>query len=241
MNLKLEQIGCDPNFYPRVNGDADWLTVHRYTDALKANARFNFPAVVVVRATGFPKGFDCPYLLLDGRHRCRAYVAAGREVIPVIVETLPRSKWFARSVELNAAHGRTLDTGDKAWIAERLNEDGWSDEDVGKLLFMSADSIQKIKAGRVVKLTAAARKIIPEGRGNRTMKSGGVGFLKAPLVGANGRMSIVALQSQSRVSSHDVESVLESMIAVLRSGVVEMANPDIAVKVSMIRELMEKL
>lgn len=235
MKLKLEEIGCDPKYYPRVNGHEDWLTAYRYKEALIADPSHEFPPVVVVRATGF----EFPYVLLDGKHRTKAYASADRESIPASVERLPRSKWFARSVELNATHGRGLDTGDKAWIAERLNEEGYSDSDVAKLLHMPLESLEKIKATRIVKLTGAAKKVLAEGRGNRTLDRGHVGFLKGPLCAANGTtLAMEALAHQGHVSAHDVSDILDSFIAVLRSGVLDMTNLDIAVKMSAIRELL---
>lgn len=239
MKLQLSQIGVIPKYYPRVNGQADWLTVHRYTDALRANSKFDFPPVVVVKVVGLAD-FEYRYLLIDGAHRVRAYIAAGRDEIPVIVENIPRSTWFARSVELNSTHGRGLDTGDKAWIAERLTEEGYSEKQIAKLLFMTVESLQKIRITRVVKIHAAERKLIPEGRGNRKMERGAIGFLKAPLVNSTGSRPqlIAAIQSQGAVSSHDVADVLDSFIAVLRSGVVDMANTEVAAKISIIRELL---
>src|SRR5690348_1563432 len=96
--INVEEIDYRPEFYPRANGDSEWITVHRYADALAADPSKEFPPITVVRATGF----EFKYLIIDGLHRLRAYFQAKRPQIPANVERLPRSKWFARSVELNA-------------------------------------------------------------------------------------------------------------------------------------------
>jgi len=238
MRLKLEDVGYDPAFYPRVNGQPDWLTILRYTEALVADPRHDFPEVNVVRA----QGFDTPYLLIDGVHRSRSYHNAKRETIPAIVEKIPQSKWFSRSVELNCRHGRSLDTGDKAYIATKLESDGWSIDEVAKLLCMKVESLEKIKASRIVKLSAKAQKIIPAGRGNRQVNGGSYGFLKAPMAGAQGMASsVVALQTQGSVASHDVLGILDSMIAVLRAGVLDMSNEEVSVRVSAVKELLDEM
>lgn len=231
--IPVDQIGCDPKYYPRVNGREDWLTVHRYVEALKVGDVF--PPIVVFPVTGK----DYRYQLADGKHRLRSHMRHGRDKIEAIIEKIPQSKWFARSVELNSIHGRGLDTGDKAWIAERLNEDGYSDTEVAKILHMPLGSLEKIRSSRVVKLTGAACKIIPQGRSHRSLNRGEIGFLKAPFISATGTKQIMeALEFQNNVSSHDVREILDSFIAVLRSGVIDLSDPDIAAKMSIIRELL---
>src|SRR5262245_47563150 len=133
--VSLDDIGYEAHYYPRSNGREDWFTVHRYTDALQSDPEKQFPPLVVVKATAKPYR----YLILDGLHRLRAYHRAGREQVPIITETLPESKWFARSVELNAAHGRCFDVGDKAFIATRLEKDGYPLDQIASLLQMTAD------------------------------------------------------------------------------------------------------
>lgn len=233
MTIPVDQIGYDVKFYPRVNGREDWYTVHQYKDALLADPRKDFPPVVVVKATGK----EYAYALLDGVHRTRAYHHAGREAIPAVIERLPESKWFARSVELNTIHGRRLDVGDKAWIAVRLEEDGFSIKEVADLLQMRVESLEKIKAMHVVKLTAKGTKNIPEGRGNRTAGKRHFGFLKAPFTDHAGMASAEsALAVQSPVCSMSALNILDSAIAVLEAGV-DLADADIAERVATIRKL----
>ncbi len=237
--ILLSEIGYDPKFYPRVNGDSDWLTVHRYSDALTADEKYDFDPVVVVKTVGR----NWPYLLIDGRHRCKSYTQAGREDIPAIVERLPESRWFARSVELNAKHGRPLDSGDKAWIAKRLEADGYSEEDVAKLLCMRVESLQKIKVEHVVKITSKEGKLRPIGRSHREIETGGktldYGFLKAPFKEMAGTASAEsALAVQAPLSSSGVVNVLDSAIAVIECGVDE-SDPDVGSRMARLRALLQ--
>lgn len=243
--IRIDQIGYDPDYYPRANGREDWYTVNVYKSALLANPSLafgwtpehpdrGFPPVVVVRATAR----EWLYLLLDGLHRLRTYHAAGYEDIPATVERLPESRWLARSVELNVAGKRGLDVGDKAFIARKLEAAGWAVGDVAALLQMQVETLEKIKASRVVKLTAgAARKIVP-GRSNREIDGKHYGFLKAPFVPLAGTANVQeALEAQGPVAARDAAHVLDSAIAVLACGV-DMADEEIARRVERLRELL---
>lgn len=237
MLLDVNKIGYDPRYYPRVNGSPDWMTVLRYTEALEFGGD-PFPPIIVVRATGK----NPPYLLIDGLHRLRAYVKAQREGIPVTVERIPQSKWLPRSVELNSVHGRPLDTGDKAWIATRLEEDGWKRTDIAGLLKMKVDSLERIVSSRCVRISDKMAEKLPEGRSNRKVNGNHVGFLKKPLIGASGSRAVYeALESQHSVTSHDVLAILDSMISVLRSGVVSMADEETVARVKTIKKLLRSL
>lgn len=236
--LAIDQIEYDKKYYPRAGGVPDWFTIMRYTEALSLDERHEFPPIVVVRATGN----KVMYFLIDGLHRLRSYLKAGREKIPAVIERIPQSKWLARSVELNVTHGRALDTGDKAWIATRLKEHGWEIDSIAGLLKMKVDSLERIVASRCVKLTAALAKSLPEGRSNRAADQGNYGFLKAPLVRASGSKAIAAaLQTQHSVTSHDISAVLDSVIAVLESKVVDLSDEMIALRVERIRTLLSNL
>ena len=245
--IELSQISYDPKFYPRVNGHPDWMTVLRYSDTLQADPGMEFDPITVVKSMVKKNPFNkddakVPFCLLDGLHRTRSYIKAGREEIPAVIERLPQSKWMERSVELNSTHGRALDNGDKSWIGVRLKEEGWKVEDVAKLLHMKTDSLEKMMAERCVKITAKMAETLPEGRSNRQVNGDRIGFLKAPLIKANGKANVeAALESQHSVSSHDVASILDSMISILKSGVVNMAEENIAAQVGVIKKLLRKL
>ena len=233
--LKLTEIGYDPKFYPRANGVENWLTVHQYTEAL-TDPKYEFPPIVVVRS---PRA-EFKFMVIDGLHRIRTYARVKRLTIPAIIERVPESKWFARSVELNSTHGRSFDVGDKAFIGIRLESDGWSDGRVAKLLHMKLESLQKIKVNYAVKLTQSAAKKIKVGRGNRKVNGDNYGILKAPFTDLAGTASATkALAVQSPVSLRSVTAVLDSAIAVLQSGIVDPSDEEVASRLLALKGLIE--
>lgn len=236
--IELDKIDYDTKYYPRVNGQADWMTIHRYTDTLLADKKYDLDPITLVKATGR----DRPFLLIDGLHRIGAYTRAGRIRIPAIIERIPQSKWMARSVELNVRHGRPLESGDKAWICKRLEEEGWEKEAVASLLKMRVESLDKIVVTHCAKLTIKSAELIKPGRSNRQIGNEHFGFLKAAVTDANGtRHQQEALTSQYALSSRTVINVLDSVIAILKAGCVHMSDEEVASRVLAIKELMAKL
>lgn len=235
ISIPVEEVGYDPKYYPRVNGTPDWVTVHRYVEALELSEP---PPIVVVAATGY----EFKYLLLDGLHRLRTFAKVGREEINAVVERIPKSRWLARSIELNIGHGRPMDSGDKAWVATRLDEEGWSRDKIASLLRMKVESLDRIVSTRCVRISAKAQKRIPEGRSNRKVNGNHYGFLKAALAETNGTArATTALLTQHSVTSHNVLGVLDSVISVLESGVVDTKSEDVAARVLRIKELIAAL
>lgn len=241
--IPLDKIGYDPEYYPRVNGREDWLTVHRYKEALKshpwkADARkeYAFPPVVVVKTTGY----DFPYLLLDGLHRVRAFGVCGIDKIWAAVESLPKSKWLARSVELNIDGKRPLESGDKRWIATKLTAEGWKSGDIAQLLCMEQGSFDKLVASNIQKLTQASAKSIAFGRSNRQIDGEHIGFLKAPFKGLTGTGNAQrALKSQHSVSSREATQIIESFIALMEAKAIDTTDERIVDLLLRVKELLE--
>lgn len=232
--ILVSEIGYEPKYYPRVNGREDWLTVHRYRDTLAADPAKEFPPVHVVKVEG--KKFQ--FGLLDGVHRTKAYHLAGRERIPAEIERLPISKWFARSVELNATHGRQFDTGDKAWVAVRLEEDGFTIGQAAALLQMRVESLEKIKVEHMVKIKANVAKNIPTGRSHRETGNRHYGFLKSAFKDhAQLGSATAVLEAQAPVNSRNVLNILDSFIAVLEAGL-DSAESEVAERLAVIRKLL---
>jgi hypothetical protein len=228
--LSIADIGYDQKYYPRVNGKEDWLTVHRYAEVLrvhpeKADARKkgSFPAVVVVRS----HVKDWKWILLDGLHRLRAFYRASLEEIWASVEDVPRSKWLALSVELNIDSKRGLDTGDKRWVAMRLEEEGWKPERIACLLNMTQASFEKIRGTNIHQLKPSEVEKIQNGRGNRQIGEDRYGFLKAPFGDATDTASAVAvLQHQGSVTAHDAAQIVHSFVALLESKCYDLTDED---------------
>lgn len=245
VQLLLDQIGYDPEYYPRVNGKEDWLTVHRYKEVLKSNpwkADANrdgaFPPIIVVQTTGY----DWKYLVLDGLHRVKSFGAAGLEKIPAIVEVLPKSKWLERSVELNIDSKRPLDSGDKRWIATKLMADGWKPGQVASLLCMERASFDKLVATNIQKLTQASAKSILPGRSNRTIGKEHVGFLKAPFSDATGTSNAQkALRVQAAVSCRESVQIIESFVALLEAKSIDLTDERTTDLLIRVRDLLEQI
>ena len=238
--IRLSQVKIDAKYYPRVNGKADWITVLRYKEALEVDPsladpkgnRDAFPPIIVVAIPG--GGF----VLLDGLHRIRAFAAAGQTAIYAEVEKLPKSKWLARSVELNAKNARPFDSGDKIWIHKRLASEGYKIKDIASLLGMKIDSLERITIGRCQKLTAKQAKGLPEGRANRKVNGNHYGFLKAPVAdAANTDRAVSALLGQHSISSRTVRQVLDAALAVFENGVIDMTDEQVSEKVARLAEL----
>lgn len=251
--IKLSKIGYDPKYYPRVNGKEDWMTVLQYMEAVKSDPRLAdpkthppdatgrtfgaFPPIVVVAVPGKPGWF----MLLDGLHRLKAFTAAGLEHTYAEVEQLPKSKWFVRSVELNTRAARGFDSGDKAFIAQRLKAEGWKLDKVAELLKMQITSLEKLVITRCQKLNVTDAKKMPLGRGNRKINGASYGFLKAPFQElANTTRGNAALRRQQRVSSQTVLQVLDAAIAVFESGVVDLSDANVAERAVQLRDLVSR-
>lgn len=243
--LPLDQIGFDPEYYPRVNGKADWLNINKYKEALKTHpekADYRregaFPPIVVVKATGY----DWQYLTLDGVHRQSAFAAAGLDKIAAVVEHIPQSKWLARSAELNVDGKMPLGSGDKRWVASKLLDQGFEKEKISELLCMEPASFERLMATNIEKLTAASSKSIPVGRANRQVGKNHIGFLKAPFTSISGTANAQrALASQQSVSAMESAQIIESFIALLESRAMDTHDEHVVERLRKAGELLDKL
>jgi hypothetical protein len=245
--IKLEDIGYDPDYYPRVNGEEDWQTVYKYKEVLladpskadsskRATKKWHpFPPIVVVKVHGKPY----KYLLLDGLHRVKAFAAADFEDIFAIVEKIPESKWLERSTELNVEESRGLGPGDKAFVAMRLEVQGWKIDKVAKLLQMSKESLERIKIERchLLKITEAKR--IKMGRGNREIGNKRYGFVKSPYRAVTGTSRAgKVLETQGPCSSRNVLSILDSFLVLLDNKLIDLTDEEVVERMVRIKELM---
>jgi hypothetical protein len=244
--VKIESVGYDPKYYPRVNKREDWKTVYRYSEAVNTNKRLAdssakqtknfrpFPPVVVVRAKGYPFKF----LLIDGLHRTKAFHKAGLEEIWAEIETIPQSKWLARSVELNVPSHRGLDTGDKAWIAQRLKAEGWEIEKVASLLQMKVTSLEKMVVTRCHKLYVNDAKKIPEGRGNRKINGDHYGFVKQPFQGfTDTDKAPEVLRRQAKCPATEVIALLDTFLTLLETDGFDRTDDEVESRMAKIEEI----
>ncbi len=243
LKLKVDAIDYDPQYYPRVTGKSDWFTVNVYKDALlanpckadpKQNPDVAFPPVVVVQKPGGRR-----YMLIDGLHRLEAFSAAKHDCIYAEVERLPQSKWLARSVELNVCGHRNLEVSDKAWVAVRLESEGWGIKKVAGLLHMQVESLEKIKVERTRLLSAKAAKRIPPGRGNRKVNGGNVGFLKSPFCSVASSSNVIeALSSQGPCSNRTALAAVDTVISVIRSNAMDLTDVEVMEGFVTLRDLL---
>ena len=240
--LKVEgQVGFDEKFYHRVELEPkDWQHIYQASDALKADPNFNLDPIIVVRWTGGEQS----HMLLDGLYRLRIYHAAGRDRIPATVLTgLPRSQWFAHGVEMQMRYQfhKNLTAGDKAFIALKLTkEQGWSLAKAAQLLRATQPAVQRMLAGKAIPLTASQAIPLRVGYSKRTIGTQDFGFLKGPVRGANGTKAhaLAALAAQDSVAAMDPIQILDSFIALLKSGCVDMTDQDVAQRVLEIKQLL---
>lgn len=107
-SVTLDQIVFDDSIYPR----AKWsqATVDRYADALQGDA--HFPPIILEAGT---------HRLLDGKHRCEAYRAAGRKFVAVDFHEIPEgipAKLYA--AKLSSTHGDPIKADEKRQVAREI-------------------------------------------------------------------------------------------------------------------------
>lgn len=241
--LKVEgDVGFDAKYYHRLNPDADdWPQIHERVDALKADPEFDMAPITVVR---WSRG-KLPFMLIDGLYRLRAYHAAGRTRIPAtVVSGVPQSQWFQRGVEIQMKYQflKRLDPQDKAYIATKLQaEYGWTIAQAAALLRVTPGAMQKMVAKRAVPLTAGQAVPLVAKGSHEVRRLGGqdFGFLKAPFTESNGSPAVVnALAEQAPVAATGPLQVLDSFLALLRSGCLDMADQAVKDRVSEIKRLL---
>lgn len=243
--LSIDQIGYDPHYYPRVCAKEDWHWVNVIRDAILANPALldlanpnHLDPIHVVPDKR--KGWQ--YLIIDGLHRSKATRAAGYDKIPAIIERIPKSKWLARSAELNARGQRPLEPSDKAWVYERLSSDGYEPKTIAELLGMQVKSLEKIVSERVQRITVKEAELIPVGRGNRRINGKHRGFVKSPLKGLVGTAAGTnALRRQGPLNAKTAVNVLDSTIALLETGALDLKDEEIVARLATLKRLLRPL
>jgi hypothetical protein len=238
--IPLDDIGFEAAYYPRVNADANWFTVNQYWDAYQQGA--NFPPIALVRVTKRPY----PFLSLDGRHRYLIHRKAKQTKIAAEILKLPEKQWFAKSVELNARHGRQLDPGDKAWIGYRLKQQGYSLKRISKILCMDPVTLERLILTRVVEGLAEMKpkKGEPpkkESRSYRRVNGKFIGVLKKALDCCAGSASAkLALQKGGPLTQRDNLQIMDAFLAVLECKTIDLADAEQAARFEKIKAMVRK-
>ena len=147
MRLSIEQIIVDPALYPRERVYA--ANVMALVHAIEAGE--TLPPIVVGKR-------DKAFVLLDGAHRLEAYRVLVRKDVAVIVSGVPPKEFFAEAVRLNAAHGLRLTEAEKISAADRLQDMGYRDAAISRIVMMPVDPIRKGLEGRATRPAVTRQK-----------------------------------------------------------------------------------
>ncbi len=201
--VKLEDVHIDPEIYPRLLGVADWPTVIKYTAAMRNGDIF--PPIHVIKD---PKG---GWISLDGWHRVRAALGAGKEEFNAIVYTdLPRKKWRFIAAGLNSKHGRILSVQERRMLVFRLKQDGIPMKEIGKVVAASIDDMKTWLA--MISRDKDSNPIAP----------------KSAVIPAMGTINEkAALANSGPIANANVRRTLDEMIGLLRGHLVDPTDPAI--------------
>lgn len=133
--VALQEITCDPDLQPRVEGiDAD------HVQELEGIAETWPPLKVVKRGER--------YVLVDGFHRFAAAQNLGLGAVPVdLLEAPPDGDLASLAFALNAAHGKPLTLSDRRAFASRLLREhpDLSDREIGRRAGLVQPTIAKVR------------------------------------------------------------------------------------------------
>lgn len=129
--LALGKIVIDPTLYPR-NGVSDF-NVARLIHAIDSGAKL--PPIIVESQT---------HRLVDGRHRCEAYIRKGLKTIEATEKVYKNeATLYADAVRLNVVHGEPLDLYSIRSAIIRLTTYGYSKEEISEVVRLPVEQITK--------------------------------------------------------------------------------------------------
>ncbi len=205
--VALQEITCDPDLQPRVEGiDAD------HVQELEGIAETWPPLKVVKRGER--------YVLVDGFHRFAAAQNLGLERVPVeVLEAPADGDLAALAFSLNAAHGKPLTLSDRRAFAARLlrAHPDWSDREIGRRVGLVQPTVAKVRED-LERQAEIAPAEVRKGRDGRSYPAtgkvaGGSGITAAlaPLANALERLITPA----ERIAQRNLVRYLERLAAVL--------------------------
>jgi hypothetical protein len=135
MKLAIGEIVFDETMYPR-NGVSEF-NIQRLALAGEAGAKFP-PLVVEVKT----------HRLVDGRHRLEVYRRKGITKVDVIEKKYASdADMFADAVRLNIGHGTPLDQYTIRHSVLRLEQYGYTREQIAEVVRLPLERIEKIERG----------------------------------------------------------------------------------------------
>jgi hypothetical protein len=133
--INIDKIILDQSIYPR-NGVNDF-NVARLASALATGSKL--PPLIIEATTK---------RLIDGWHRHQAYKQRGIETVDVKEKTYnSEADLFADAVRLNISHGEPLDSYSVRQSIIRLQQYGYSRDQVSEVVRLPIDRIEKIERG----------------------------------------------------------------------------------------------
>lgn len=219
--LSIGEIKEELELYPRhvENKDnwVDWRTKYRYSEAMKAGAIF--PPIKVA----FFKG---SYYLIDGKHRIEAYKICKVDTVETIVlKVKSKDEIFEEAVKSNITHGRSLSIQSKVEVILKFKNMDFTDQKISEIMNIPTSKINSFVADRVV-----------------SSVNGEEYVLKTPLKSLAG--SIVGdsiLEKQAHLPGRTPMQIINDLLIILESDVIEPNNVQMLNKLKKIRKLIQQL
>jgi hypothetical protein len=214
--LGIDQILIEKEMYPRMF--VDWVTTSRYYNAMKSGDKDKFPLIKVAELDG-------KYFLIDGAHRLKALKDLKEtHILAEVVNGLDKKQIYLEAIKANISHGRQFSTQEVTKICITLKDWDMNDEQIQEIVRIPSDGIKRFVAKRMTRVIGTSEEIA----------------LKRPL--QNLSFSDVEEEpNQKNVGGRSQEALLDSVIALLRNGWMEVDNEIISKKLIRVYKLIGKL
>jgi len=141
VEVEIDKLEVLEDFYPRVS--TNWMTTVQYAEAIKRGDVF--PPILVGLLDG-----DGKMYLVDGLHRVLAYKHLKFVKVSAIVKKYKDVKeLFLDAIKQNIKHGKQLVPRDRAKIIARLEDLGFTLDQISDILRMPIETVEKLRARRV--------------------------------------------------------------------------------------------
>ena len=218
-SLPVGELRLEERIYPRAR--LDRVLVDRYINALKAGAKLD-QAVLPIRVWRR----DGSYWILDGAHRCAAYVQVFGPAhhVRVLVheedEFADETEAALEALRLNSAHGKNVCTYDIALVYTRLREHGVTVEEVAQRVYIPPETLQARLEKRL-----AMGPLQPIGGGGAQEN---LVALKRPSIHLAGEV-INAAQAQYQVQAVGLAQLrlIKELIRLIDTGTLDLGNSEV--------------
>jgi hypothetical protein len=218
MTIAMGDVVLDRGCYPRVSDN--WQTVARYVDSMRRGD--TFPPIHVVPHDG-------KYVLLDGWNRTQAMQKLNTEDTSAVVwkgmAGKPIADWLAHAASLNRANARPMTAQDKTMVADRLKRAGFDVVAIAKVISVQSSTVERWLVSRIVE----------DGDGKTVAIKGAM----RGLVGTKKESN--AVEYAGPVANANCRRTIDEMLAMLKSGVIDIDMPSVRDNVAEIHKLCGKL